>query len=116
MRKIGTQDIFAAMRIIKASGMKEELKPVIEKAARGDFALEDLGIEAVLTVIEAISGTSAEKAFYDFLSGPFEMTPGEVAVLPWDELLENLKQFAEVSNLQGFFKSVYGLMRSKSLT
>jgi len=53
MRKIMTKDIFMAMRVIKKSGMKQELIPLVQKAA--EAGIEQIGIEGILTVIEVLS-------------------------------------------------------------
>lgn len=116
MKKLGTTDIFAAMRIVKASGMREELKPVIAKAAEGKFSFNEIGVDAILSAMEALSGHAAEKAIYDLLARPFEMTPDEVAEMPLEELADKLQQIADENDLPRFFKSLSGLMKSKSLT
>ena len=113
MRKIMTKDIFAAMRIIKKSGMKQRLIPLIEKAAEKDVA--EVGIEGILTVVEVVSETGSEKALYEVLAGPFEMTPQEVESMEMDKFTEMLTELGEQNNIRNFFKAVSGLITSKSL-
>lgn len=116
MRKLSTSDIFAALRIVKNAELREELKPFMLAASKGEVNVEDLGLDVILTVMEAVSGTKAEHAFYQFLAGPFEMSAEDVAALPLDDLAENLSKLAEENDLHGFFVSVSGLMRKKSST
>ena len=73
MRKLKTSDIFAALRVINKAGVKEDLVPVIRQLSEQEKTIEDVGIIGMLTVIETLSGTKAEQAIYDFLSGPLEM-------------------------------------------
>lgn len=110
MKRLQTSDVFAALRIVKAAEMHEALKPVLKKVSEGKASVEDIGIEAVLTIIEAAAGTKAENAIYTFLAAPFEMSAGEVAALPLDKLMANLKELAKENDLSGFFKSLSDLI------
>lgn len=114
MRKIQTKDIFSAMRIVKKSGMKQQLIPLIEKAA-GAEDVAQIGIEGFLTVMEVLSENNAERAMYEVLAGPFEMTAREVETLELDELASMLGELGEQNNLRNFFKALSGLITSKSL-
>ena len=89
MRPLITSDVFAAVRIIRASGMREELKQLIRRALESDTPAESVGIEGFLVIAEAMAEKKSEDAIYEFLAGPFEITPGEVAALPVDKLLES---------------------------
>ena len=114
MRKIATKDIFAATRIIKLSGMKQELVPLVKMAA--ERSVEDVGIEGILTVLEVVSEKQCEKALYEVLSGPLEITADEIACMPLDELTALLLQLASENNIKNFFKALSGMITSKSLT
>lgn len=116
MKKIATADIFAAMRVVKATGMKDELKPILKKVASGESSVEDIGIEAILAVMEAASGTASERAIYQFLSGPFEMDTEAVAMLDLEDLMSNLEALARENDLRGFFRRLSGLMSLSSST
>jgi len=113
MRKIMTKDIFMAMRVIKKSGMKQELIPLVQKAA--EAGIEQIGIEGILTVIEVLSENNSEKALYEVLAGPFEMSVEEVESLELDVFTGMLCELGEQNNLQNFFKALSGLITSKSL-
>lgn len=113
MRKIATKDVFAAMRIIKKSGMKQELIPLIGKTA--EVGLENVGIEGILTVIEVLSENNSEKAFYEVIAGPFEMSAEEVESMELGQLTAMLQKLGEENDLRNFFKALAGLITSKSL-
>lgn len=109
MKRLQTSDIFAAMRIVRQADLKDALKPILKKA-NGAEDVDEIGIEAILTIIECASAKNAESAIYEFLSNPFEMAANEIAELPISETLTMLKELAEENDLPGFFKSLSGLM------
>ena len=110
MKKLQTSDIFAAMRVVKAADVKEQLKPILRKVSEGKTSVEDIGIEAVLTILECAANVKAESAVYNFLSSPFEMSADEVAALPLDAFMANLEKLAKENDLGGFFKRLSDLM------
>ena len=79
MRKIMTKDIFMAMRVIKKSGMKQELIPVVQKAAEAGIeqinrrVMEKVTHLVLVTdpsrkgtqVIETIQGVAKELVMYE---------------------------------------------------
>lgn len=107
MRKLATKDLFAAMRIIKISGVKNELMPII-KAADGED-VEGVGILGVLTVLEALSGTAAEKELYKCIADIAEMGENEIADMPPADFLALLKNIAAENDMQSFFADVQRL-------
>lgn len=113
MKKLQTSDVFAALRIVKAANLKEALKPTLMKVAEGEKNISDIGIETVLSVIEGLSDAKSEGAFYEFLSAPFEMSAEDVAALPLEELLADLKKLGEENDLKSFFKSLSAVITSK---
>ena len=113
MRKLRTIDLFAAMRIMRNANLREELKPVIKMGAEGKVDVTDLGIEGVLYLIEATGSPKVEKAFYDFLAGPFECKAEDIEQMELTELFKNLKEFAEENDLTSFFTQLSNMITSK---
>lgn len=113
MRKLQTKDIFQALRLIKKANLKEEIKPVLSLAASGEMAVQDVGIEGVLSIIEIFTEKKAEAAIYEFLSGSFEVSPGEVEAMELAELAGNLKRLAQENDLKVFFTALQGLITKK---
>lgn len=116
MKRLGITDGFAALRIIKKANIKEELKPFIEKCAteKGKVKVEDIGIEAVLTLIEILTEKKAEYALYEFLAAPFEMSVEDVSKMDLAEFIKSIMELAEMSDLKDFFTSLRTLIISKS--
>jgi hypothetical protein len=106
MRKLNTSDVFAMARIVRASGVRNELRPLIKAAAQSERPVEDVGIDGFLCILEALAEQKAENAIYAALSGPFEMTPNEVETLPLDQLVEQLKALVAENDLKHFFDCV----------
>ena len=104
MRKLNTSDIFQLTRLIKQIGLKEEIKEVASKSSE---MLEDpmsLGFELIFTLIEKFSEKQSEKALYEFLAGPLEITAAEVEKMELFELIEQLKEVADIAKWASFLK------------
>lgn len=110
MRKIKTSDIPVLCRCLKKIGLKEKFKEI---AAEANTMTDvwDRGFDLVWGLFDAATEQSGEAVIYDFLAGPFEMTPEEVRDLDVDALFRNLKQLAEENNLPVFFKSAARSMK-----
>lgn len=113
MRLLKSKDLFAAMRVIKTAKIREELKAIMSKAGEKGADPADVGMEAFLMIIEALSEKKAERCMYELIAGPAEMKPEEVENLPLDELMTIIKTIAEENDLKGFFTTLSGLMNSK---
>ena len=116
MRKLNTADVFAALRVVKAANIREEIRPVLALAADGKASVQDVGIDGVLTIIEALAGTKAEKALYEALAGPLECAPDDVAAMGITDLVEAMQGISEENNLKDFFGWLSGILGKKSQT
>lgn len=106
MRKLNTSDVFALARIVRTSGVRDELRPLIKAAAESSRPAEDVGIDGFLCILYALTEQKTEQAIYSVLSGPFEMTAEEVKTLPLDQLMEQLNTLVAENNLKHFFDCV----------
>jgi hypothetical protein len=110
MRKLKTSDIPSLCRSMKKLGLKEEFKKLAQEAnAMRD--VWDKGFDLIWTLFDTATEVGGEGAIYEFLAGPFEMTPEEVADLDLDVLIENCQHLARENNLGAFFKSAAKLMK-----
>ena len=111
MRKLRTSDLFSFARVIKASGIREELMDYIQKLSKQDTTDQKrIGINTILMIAEALADKKAEKAIYEALAPVFEISPAEVEELPPAELMALLKQLAEENDLVNFMGSVFGTL------
>lgn len=110
MRKLKTRDIPAFCRCLKKLGIKDKFQKIAQEA---DTAAEawGKGFDLIWDIFDSATEESGESVLYEFLAGPFEMTPEEVADLDFDVLGDSLKQLARDNNLIGFFKSAAKSMK-----
>ena len=109
MRQLRTGDLFSFARVIKASGIREDLVGYLQKITT-EADVTKVGMTTILMIIEALSDKKAESAFYDAVAPVFEMSASDVESMPPSELFANLKQMAEENDLLNFFDSVFGTL------
>ena len=102
MRTLRTADLFSFARVIKASGIREELTGYLQTITKNDDR-ERVGMNTILMIIEALSEKKAERAIYEALASIFEMEPAEVETMSPSELFSNLKKLGEENDLSNFF-------------
>lgn len=110
MKKLKTSDLFAALRVMKQANVRDELKPIFEKAKQDNADVQSVGMDGILAIVGALTEKKAEKAMFEFLAGPFEVKPSEVEEMPITELIENLKHLAKENDLTDFFTSIFGMI------
>lgn len=103
MRKLKTKDVPVLCRCLKKLGLKDKFRDIAKED--GSAADKwDKGFELIWGLFDVATEAEGESIIYEFLAGPFEMTPEEVADLDFDVLGANMKQLAAENNLAGFFK------------
>ena len=118
MRKLQTHDVFMALKLIRAAGVKDEVSRIVNfieiKEKEGKrVSIRDVGVEFILGVMEKLTGTESENAFYELLAGPLEIEAEEIRTMDPLDLIDKVKDLQEVidgERLKRFFKSVAGLM------
>ena len=110
MRKLKTSDIPVLCRCLKKLGVKDKFK-AIAKDSDSVKDVWDKGFEIVWSLFDVATEQAGEAVIYDFLAGPFEMTPEEVEDLDLDVLFSNLQKLAAENNLADFFKNAAKLMK-----
>ena len=108
MKKLTGKHVFAMAKIIKAANLKDELGEVIAKAQTGEMSTEKVGIEGLMTVINACGDDKVEQRVYELLDDVFD---AKVADMSLEAIAENFKQLAKENNLMSFFKSA-GLLKA----
>ena len=111
MRSLKTSDLFSFARVIKASGVREELTDYIQRLSMQENTdLSKIGFNTMLMIMEALSDKKSEKAIYEALAPVFEMTVDQIQDLPPKDLFDLLKQMAEENDLANFMGSVFGTL------
>ncbi len=110
MRKLKTADIPVFCRCVKRLGMKEKIREIAQ-AANSIQDVWDFGFDFIWDLFDIATEQPGEMALYEFLAGPFEMTPEEVRDLDLDVLIPNVQQLVQENNLAGFFKFAAASMK-----
>ena len=110
MRKLKTADIPAFCRCVKRLGLKEQVKAVAQKSNSAKDVWS-FGFDFLWEMFDVATETQGEEIIYEFMAGPFEMTPEEVADLDLAILITNVQQMAEENNLRAFFTSAAASMK-----
>lgn len=112
MRNLETGDVFAFVRLTKKIGLYQNLKDMIlSKDSIQDLTAESFGYDLIFLLFDAAAEENAEEEVYKFLAGPLEMAPIEIKKTDPIELMEMLKQVADVEKWKSFFTSAAGLMK-----
>lgn len=103
MRKLGTRDTFAAMRIIKTAGVIEEVKKIAVKANGTSANAEEIGVEIIFNVLGKICEKDCEKLIFEFASGLFEADVKTIEEMPPTEFCQKLLECADLAEWKRFF-------------
>jgi hypothetical protein len=130
MRKLIASDVFAALRVVSAIEKKQGIETTIKdlvknaenetKAAgddktakeRNDDFIVSVGVSGVFKIIEIATEARVEGRVYEFLAGPFEMTPADVQNMPLPDFVENVTRLTKENDLSSFFTSVRKLAQN----
>lgn len=110
MRNLKTSDIPSFCRCLKKLDVREQFRAVAAESSTAREAWEK-GFDLIWGIFDTATEQAGEKALYDFLAGPFEMTSQEVADLDLGKLFAGLQQLIEDENIVTFFKFAAQLMK-----
>lgn len=130
MRKLIASDLFAALRVVSAiekkQGIETTIKELVKNAEnetkadgddktakeRNDDFIVRVGVSGVFKIIEIATEARVEGRVYEFLAGPFEMTPADVQNMPLPDFVENVTRLTKENDLSSFFTSVRKLAQN----
>lgn len=130
MRKLIASDVFAALRVVSAiekkQGIETTIKDLVKSAEnetkadgddktakeRNDDFVVRVGVSGVFKIIEIATEARVEGRVYEFLAGPFEMTPADVQNMPLPDFVENVTRLTKENDLSSFFTSVRKLAQN----
>lgn len=94
MKQLATSDVFAAMRIVKAAQLSDEVARMGALVKSGHKVnMEEVGLQFVFRCIEKCAGTEAEKAIYNFLGNILDIEPKKIAATDPFELFDLLTEY-----------------------
>lgn len=130
MRKLIASDVFSALRVVSAiekkQGIETTIKDLVKNAEnetkddgddktakeRNDDFIVRVGVSGVFKIIEIATEARVEGRVYEFLAGPFEMTPADVQNMPLPDFVENVTRLTKENDLSSFFTSVRKLAQN----
>lgn len=130
MRKLIASDVFAALRVVSAiekkQGIETTIKDLVKNAEnetkadgddktakeRNDDFIVRVGVSGVFKIIEIATEARVEGRVYEFLAGPFEMTPADVQNMPLPDFVEDVTRLTKENDLSSFFTSVRKLAQN----
>ena len=130
MRKLIASDVFAALRVVSAiekkQGIETTIKDLVKNAEnetkadgddktakeRNDDFIVRVGVSGVFKIIEIATEARVEGRVYEFLAGPFEMTPADIQNMPLPDFVENVTRLTKENDLSSFVTSVRKLAQN----
>lgn len=117
MRNLKSTDLFAALRVVKEIGIKEEMKEFAQALQKGSINAKtqrEIGVELILGILGNAGSPSAEMAVFRFLSGPMEIPVEDLREMDLLEFGEKVSEFAgsiDIEAWKAFFTSLVGQMK-----
>ena len=120
MRTLKSKDLFAALRVVKEVGIKDEMRRMAELVKDGKIDTKEqteLGIELVMNILANCGTESAEQAFFAFLSLPMEIDPEELREMDLEDFADQIRELIEtvdIDHWRGFFHSLAELIKKQN--
>lgn len=117
MRQLKSTDLFAGLRVVKAIGVKEEMKEFARALADGVVTAKtqrEMGVELMLGILANCGNKDAETAFFEFLSAPMEVPVDVLRDMDLMEFAEKIKEFVGYIDMEAwkaFFTSLADLIK-----
>lgn len=110
MRKLGLKDAFALSRIIKSADIKNELIKFVSnvnsnKKDGKTLDVEEVGIEFLLVLLEAVSDTKIEQEFYKLYGDIKGISEIEASEIDFETFAKDIRQIIKDNDLTSFFRS-----------
>lgn len=108
MRNLKTSDIFEAIRLTSAIGIREEIKEVARYAEenKGKKIRADFGVDFLLGILEKAAQENAEKEIYKFFANILECEWEAVRDMDPIDFMDELEKVADWKRWINFFKRV----------
>lgn len=115
MRNLETHDVFAAARLLKKIGVREEIKAVAKEAEENESKRVrfDMGFDLMFGILEKATEENAEIEIYKFIAELFECEWEEVRRMKPIDLFKKLEEVANIEEWKSFFGYVAKLMKKK---
>lgn len=114
MRALQTHDVFKAVKIVNALGVRDEVKKIaLSLEGKKKINEREIGVEFILNILGSAGDEKVENLIYDLLGGILEIDPEEIKTMDPLKLIENIKALSaviDVENWKSFFHYVASMM------
>jgi len=111
MRKLNTGDAFKLARLLRACDIVPLLQNMREEGKKPGADQEKIGFELLFSLLNLAADKDKENLVYDLFGGVLGVTPESVPEIPLDDMIDNIKQIAEMSNISRFFEQVSSIWK-----
>lgn len=111
MRNLNGHDVFAALKVLKMVGVKDEL---IQLATKKEDQRQ-MGARLIFGLLANCGTEEAEKAFFEFLGGPLEKKPEDLKQMDLMDLCDDVQEYIETIDKErwrSFFTSLVGALKA----
>lgn len=108
MRKLNFNDFMNFIQISDLFDVKNAIKNIPIKKNMTEKENEEIGKKVLMNMAMQVSTPEDRKRLFQCLSGPFEMTPEEVAELPLTDVFKGLDEVASLDEWKNLFISAQG--------
>lgn len=108
MRKLNFNDFMNFIQISDLFDVKNAIKNIPIKKNMTEKENEEIGKKVLMNMAMQVSTPEDRKRLFQCLSGPFEMTPEEVAELPLTDVFKDLDEVASLDEWKNLFISAQG--------
>lgn len=119
MRKLNTGDVFKVARIMKVANLKQPIKEMVSAWRNStqadteadvdvpakDEMVDNIGVEVVFVLVEAIANEKAEGLVYELLAGISGQTVEEIKGQEFGETMSLITRIINENDISVFFKS-----------
>lgn len=114
MRNLNVNDLYEAMRLVKAAHLEEEVQNMITLVQSNKLTdVRQAGLRFFINVIGSASDGEVQKRTYKLLAGIIECAPDDIGMMDPMELVDTMKELVNYipkEKWQAFFKSLSALL------
>ena len=115
MRNLNGHDVFMGLRVLKKIGVKDELMELAQNMREGKVeSQEKVGARLIFGVLANAGDEDAERAFFEFLSGPLELPAKDISamdLLDLGDLIDQYIQEMDKERWSAFFRSLLASLK-----
>lgn len=105
MRKINTEDVFKAARLLKNGNIMQNIRDAYAAGKVEGADAEEVGLNAIMDILCSCSESKVETQFYDLLAGICEKKPDEIKTQSFETTIGDIKKICEENDIVNFLNA-----------